>query len=112
MGKDIGRSYKYNRSKISTPTLKKPALSSSENKTWYTTSLSQTIISYQLENKDSTVIQNTSDISNTDDIQSCDPEKKLQCSGHIYNLLFDTIDHYFTSCTCWVNKNNRITPIW
>ena len=33
--------------------------------------MSQTIISSQLENKDSTVIQNTSDISNTDDIHSC-----------------------------------------
>ena len=70
MVKDIGRSYKYNRLEISTPTLKKPALSSSENYTPYITSLSQTIISYQLENKDSTAIQNTSDISNTDDIHS------------------------------------------
>ena len=33
--------------------------------------MSQTIILYQLENKDSTTIQKTSDISNTDDIQSC-----------------------------------------
>ena len=57
MGKYIGRSYKYNRSKIPTPTLKKPALSSSANYTSYTTSLSQTIISSQLENKDSTAIQ-------------------------------------------------------
>ena len=51
MGKDIGRSYKYNQSKISTPTLKKPVLSSSSNYTSYTTSLSQTIISAQIENK-------------------------------------------------------------
>ena len=29
MGKEIGRYFKYNRSKISTPTLKKPVLSSS-----------------------------------------------------------------------------------
>ena len=70
MGKDIGRYYKYNRSKVSTPTLKKPVLSSSSNYTSYTTSLSQTIISSQLENKDSTEIQNTSNISNTDDIHS------------------------------------------
>ena len=52
MGKDVGRSYKYNQSKISTPTLKNPVLSSSANYTSYTTSLSQTIISSQLENKD------------------------------------------------------------
>ena len=31
--------------------------------------MTRTIISYQLEHKDSTAIQNTSDISNTDDIQ-------------------------------------------
>ena len=71
MGKDIGRSYKYNRSKISTPILKKPVLSSSANHTSYKTSLSQTIISSQLENKDSTAIQNTSEILNIDDIHSC-----------------------------------------
>ena len=101
MGKDIGHSSLYNRSKISTPTLQKPVLSYSANHTSYTTSLSQTIISSQLENKDSTEIQNTSDISNIDDIKSCvTPQKtKLQCSDHIYNHLFITIDNYFTSCT-------------
>ena len=71
MGKEIGRSYKYNRSKISTPTLKKPVLSSSSHHTSYTITSTQTIISYQLEHKDSTAIHNTSDISNTDDIHSC-----------------------------------------
>ena len=71
MAKDIGPSYKYNRSKISTPTLKEPVLSSLSNYTSHTTSLSQTIISSQLENKDSTAIQNMSDISNSNDIQSC-----------------------------------------
>ena len=39
--------------------------------------MSQTIISSQLENKDSTTIQNTSYISNIDDIQSCvTPQKQ------------------------------------
>ena len=71
MGKDIGRSFKYNRSKISTPKLKKHVLLSSANHTPYTTNSTQKIISYQLENKDSTAIQNTSDISNIDDIHSC-----------------------------------------
>ena len=56
MGKDIGRSYKNNRSKIHTPTLKKPLFSSSENHTSYTTNSTRTIISYQLENRDSTAI--------------------------------------------------------
>ena len=71
MEKEIGRYFKYNRSKISTPTLKKPVLSSSANHTSYASNLTPTIISYQLENEDSTAIQNTSDISNTDDIHSC-----------------------------------------
>ena len=78
----------YNRSKISTPTLKKFVLSSSANYTPYTTSLSQTIISSQLENKGSSAIQNTSDISNTDDIKYCvTPQKKCTVSmPHLHSL--------------------------
>ena len=60
MDKEIGRSFKYNWSKISTPSLKKAVLSSSSSYTSYTTNLTQTIISYQLENEDITEIQNTS----------------------------------------------------
>ena len=80
MGKEIGRSFKYNRSNISTPTLKKPVFSSSANHTSYTTNLERTIISYQLENKDSISIQNTSDISNTDDIHFCVTPRKQNIS--------------------------------
>ena len=76
MGKEIIRSFKYNRSKISTPTIKKPVLSSLANNTSYTTNLTRTIISFQLENKDSTAIQNTSEISNTDDIHPCITPRK------------------------------------
>ena len=54
MGKEIGPSYKYYRSKISNPTLKKPVLSSSANHTSYTTYSTPTIMSYQLKNKDNT----------------------------------------------------------
>ena len=71
MGKDVGCSYKYNRSKISSPTLKKPVLSSSANRTSYTTNSTPNIMSCQLQHKDSTSIQNTVNISNTDDIHSC-----------------------------------------
>ena len=71
MGKDIGRSYKYNWSKISSPTLKKLVLSSSANHTSYTTNLTPTIMSHQIQHKDSNSIQNTVNISNTDDIHSC-----------------------------------------
>ena len=42
MGKEIGRSFKYNRTKISSPTLKKPVLSSSANHTSYTTNSTPT----------------------------------------------------------------------
>ena len=80
MGKKFGRSFKYNQSKISTPTLKKPVLSSSENHTSYTTNSTRTIRSYQLENEDSTAIQNTSEISNTDDIHSCATPQKYNIS--------------------------------
>ena len=80
MGKDIGRTYKYNRSKIPTPTLKKPILSSSANHTSYTTILSQTFISSQLENEDSTEIQKTSEILNTYDIKSCVTPRKQNIS--------------------------------
>ena len=80
MGKEIGRSFKYNRSKIPTPTLKKPLLSSSPNHTSYTTNSTRTIISHQLENKDSTAIRNTSDISNKYDIHSCVTPRKQNIS--------------------------------
>ena len=80
MGKEIGRYFKYNRSKISTPTLKKPVLSSSGNHTSYTTNPTRTIISYQLENEDITAIQNTSDISNADDIHSFVTPRKQNTS--------------------------------
>ena len=61
MGKEIGRSYKYYRSKIFNPTLKKPVLSSLANHTSYTTNSIPTIMSYQLQHKDSTSILNTVD---------------------------------------------------
>ena len=44
------------------------------------TSLSRTIISSQLDNKDSTSIQNTSEILNTDDIHSCVTPRKQNIS--------------------------------
>ena len=87
MGKDIGCSYNYNQLKISILTLKKYVLSSSANHISGTTSLSQTIISSQLENKDSTAIQNTSEISNTYDINSCVTPRKQNYSVHSTSTL-------------------------
>ena len=80
MGKEIGRYFKYSRSKIFIPTPKKPVLSSSAHHTSYTIYSAQMILSYQLENKDSTSIQNTSDISNTYDIHSCVTPQKQNIS--------------------------------
>ena len=71
MGKEIGRSFKYNRSKISTPTLKKPVLSSSTAHISSASNLTQTFISSHLDNEDSTSIQNKKDTSNIDDIHAC-----------------------------------------
>ena len=58
MGKEIGRFYKHNGSKILSSTLKKSVLSSSANHTSYTTNTTPTIISYKLQHKVSTSIQN------------------------------------------------------
>ena len=79
---DIGCSFKYNRSKISSPTLKKPVLSSSANHTSYTTYSTPTVMCHQLHHKDSISIQNTVKFSNTDDIHSCVTTRKLNISVH------------------------------
>ena len=80
MGKEIGCSFKYNRSKISTPTLKKPILSSSSAHTLCSSNSTRTLISYQLDNKDSTPNQNKNNTSNTDDIHSCGTPQKQNYS--------------------------------
>ena len=76
MGKEIGRYFKYNRSKISAPTLKKLVLSSSAAHTSSASNLTQISISSQLDNKDSTTNQNMNNISNADDIHSRVPRRK------------------------------------
>ena len=35
---------------------------------------------------------------------------KLQCSGHIYNHLFDAIERYTPYCTCWITHNKKLLP--
>ena len=52
MDKEIGRAYKYNRSKISSPTIKKPVLLSSANHTSYTNNLTPTMMYHQLQHKE------------------------------------------------------------
>ena len=53
MGKEIGRSYKYNRPKSSSPTLKKPVLSSTANHTSCITISNQPVMSQTCQHKGS-----------------------------------------------------------
>ena len=71
MGKDIRRFYKHNRTKSSSPTLKKPVLSSSENHTSCITISNPTITSHSRQHKGSASNQDKVNISNIDDIHSC-----------------------------------------
>ena len=80
MCRDIGRSFKYNRLKISSPTLKKPVLSFSTNHISYTTNSNPPFMPHQIQHKDSTSIQNTLDISDTDYIHSCGTSQKQNIS--------------------------------
>ena len=77
MGKEIGRSFKNNRSKILTSTLKKTVLLYSAAHKSSASNSTGTSISSQLDNKDITTNKNNNNISNTDDIQSCvTPQKQ------------------------------------
>ena len=76
MGKEIGNFFKYNQSKISTPTFKKLVLSSSAAHISSASNSTRTSISYQLDNKDITTNQNKNNTSNTDDIHSCVAHRK------------------------------------
>ena len=77
MGKEIVSSFKYNQLKISTPTLKKTVLPSSDAHASSASNLTRTFISYNLDNKDSTEIKNKKNASNTDDIHSCLTPQKI-----------------------------------
>ena len=71
MVKDIGHSFKYNRSKISTPTLRETVLLSSAAHASSANNSTRTSISYQLDNKLINTNQNKNNTSNTYDIHSC-----------------------------------------
>ena len=70
MGKKIVRSFRYNQSKISTPTFKKPVLQYSAAHTSSASNSTRTYILSQLHIKDITMTQNKNNTSNTDDIHS------------------------------------------
>ena len=82
MGNEIGRSFKYNRKKRSSPTFKKPVLSSSANHTSYTTNSTPTSMPHQVQHKESTSIQNKVNISNKNDINSCITPRIQNISVH------------------------------
>ena len=71
MGKDIGRSYKYNRPKSSSLTLKKPVLSSLAHHTSCITISNPPVTSHSRQHKGSASNQDKVNISNTYDIHSC-----------------------------------------
>ena len=80
MGKDIGSSFKYNRPKSSSLTLKKPILSSSTNHTSCITISNPTIASHPRQHKGSASNQDKVNISNTDYIHSCVTPKRYNIS--------------------------------
>ena len=80
MGKEIGRSFKYNRPKSSNLTLKKPVLSSTANHTSCITVSDQPVTSQPCQHKGSASNQDKINISNTDDIHSCVTPKRHHIS--------------------------------
>ena len=80
MGKDIGCFYKHNRPKSSSPTLKKPVLSSSANHTSCITISNPPITSHPRQHKGSASNQDKVNIINTDDIHSCVTPKRHNIS--------------------------------
>ena len=81
MGKDIGRFYKHNGPKSSSPKLKKPILSSSANHTSCITISNPPITSHPRQHKGSASNLDKANISNTDDIHSCVTPKIHNTSG-------------------------------
>ena len=80
MGKDIGCSFKYNQPKLSSPTLKKYVLSSSENHTSCITSSKPPLTSHTPQHKGSASNEDMVNISNKDDIHYCVTPKRHNIS--------------------------------
>ena len=79
MGKEIGRSFKYNWSKLSTSTLKEPVVSSSAAHTSSASNSTTTSIWPELDNKEITTNENKNNTSSIDDIHSCIQNIILYC---------------------------------
>ena len=97
MGKKIGRFFKYNILKLSTLTIKKPFLSSSDAHKSSASNLTWTSISSQLDNKDITTNQNKNNTSNIDGIHSCVTpwETILMFSPHLQPLVWSHWTIYY-----------------
>ena len=80
MGKDIGRSFKYNQPKSSSQTLKKSVLSSSANHTSCINISNPPIMSHPRQHKGSASNQDKVNISNIDEIHSCVTPKRHNVS--------------------------------
>ena len=86
MGKDIRRIYKHSQSQLSTPSFKAPVRSSSASQTSSAIELTTTYVpSVRDKNQNNSVlcsqnnIQNDVRITNNDNIQSCETERKQNC---------------------------------
>ena len=82
MSKDIGSSFKYYRPKSSSPTLKKPVLSSLAHHTSCITISNPPVMSHPRQYKGSASNQDKVNISNIDDIHSCVTPKRHNISVH------------------------------
>ena len=82
MGKEIGCSFKYNRSRISTPTLKKPFLSSIATDTSSGSNSTRTFISFHFDNEGIIAIYNNNNTSNTYETHSCVTQQKINYIVH------------------------------
>ena len=114
MGKEIGCSFKYNRPKSSSPTLKKPVLSYSANHTSCITVSNQPVTSQPCQHKGTAPNQDKINISNTYDIHSCVTPKSHNISVQAPSTpprltpLITTLP----ILPIEVPKNNTFTPTW
>ena len=111
MGKEIGRFYKHNRSKLFTPTLKKYVLSSSDSHTSSASYSTQTSISYRLDNKHITTNQNKNNTSNTDGVQSCvTPQKNYSVQAKLTPTHLTPFNYTLPITSVKLHTTTKLTP--
>ena len=108
----MGSLYKPNQSKLSTPTLKKPVLSSSESHTSSASNSTRIYILSRLNNKHITTNKNKNNISNTYGIQSCvTPQKQyysVQATSTPTNLM--PLNVTLTISSVKLNTTTKLPP--